>query len=236
MANEYITLIQTFSIGDLKIIDAWDKLKKYRRKLYAVDKDAIGTYRDRALLLILIRTLPKQYTSTIDTLDAQPDLTVEEKLKRLQTKENRLASEDREDMALIGSHRNRGVKSSQFGNYLAEEGSDSGFAPICYICDERHFVKSCPYMKIARTAVQEHIHENKNQKKPKKRPIIPRSSSKSKSLLSRRKIDKSVDFKGKAYEACLRSNPEDESETSNEEEEEDNEENHEYAQISRALI
>lgn len=78
MANEYMTLIQTFTLGDLKIIEACDRLKDYKRRLCAADEDAKYTYRDKALLLILIRALPKEYTATIDTLDAISDITVEE--------------------------------------------------------------------------------------------------------------------------------------------------------------
>lgn len=99
MANEYMTLIQSFTLGDLKIIEAWDRLKDYRRKLCAADEDAKYTYRAKALLLILILALPKEYTATIDTLDTVSNIIVEEKLRRLQTKETRLANEVKEDQA-----------------------------------------------------------------------------------------------------------------------------------------
>lgn len=109
-----MNLIQTFFIGDLSIIDTWDKLKDFRRKLCAADYEVKDTYQLRALLLILIRAIPKEYTSTIDTLDAQPDLSFEEKLKRLQTKESRLASETKPDQALLAF--NRYSEPNQFSN------------------------------------------------------------------------------------------------------------------------
>ncbi|PWO17091.1 nuclear pore complex protein Nup107, partial [Pyrenophora tritici-repentis] len=46
-------------------------------------------YKDSALLLVLIRSLPKEFKTTIDTLNAQLNLTVEQKLKFLEEKEVR---------------------------------------------------------------------------------------------------------------------------------------------------
>ncbi|PZD22918.1 hypothetical protein A1F97_11300, partial [Pyrenophora tritici-repentis] len=53
------------------------------------DADTNGAYKDSALLLVLIRSLPKEFKTTIDTLNAQLNLTVEQKLKFLEEKEVR---------------------------------------------------------------------------------------------------------------------------------------------------
>lgn len=81
-----MTLIQMFKIKSLSILEAWDKLKDYCRKLYAANSNQKDIYRDQDLILILIRALPKDYTATIDTLDAETALSVEEKLKQFQLK------------------------------------------------------------------------------------------------------------------------------------------------------
>ena len=57
-------------------------------------------YPNRILLLILICSLPKSYSSTIDTLNIQSSLSIETKLKYLQEKENRL-KEDTEEHANV---------------------------------------------------------------------------------------------------------------------------------------
>jgi hypothetical protein len=90
-ANMYITNIQTFTFGkDSTIVGSWDKLKDYRCKLGAVDTNAKTAYNDAALLLVLIRSLPKSFETTINTLNAQSSLTVDNKLKHLEEKESRI--------------------------------------------------------------------------------------------------------------------------------------------------
>jgi hypothetical protein len=89
--NIYITNIQTFTFGkDSTIVGSWDKLKDYRRKLGAADTNAKTAYNDTVLLLMLIRSLPKSFETTIDTLNAQSSLIVNNKLKHLEKKESRI--------------------------------------------------------------------------------------------------------------------------------------------------
>jgi len=52
------------------IMGSWDKLKGYRHKLEAADANAKSTYNNAALLLVLTRSLPKKFETTIDTLSA----------------------------------------------------------------------------------------------------------------------------------------------------------------------
>ncbi|KAI0568360.1 hypothetical protein Alg130_12054, partial [Pyrenophora tritici-repentis] len=61
--------------------------------------DTNGAYKDSALLLVLIRSLPKEFKTTIDTLNAQLNLTVEQKLKFLEEKEVR-DQQDADEKAL----------------------------------------------------------------------------------------------------------------------------------------
>lgn len=158
-------------IGDLLISNAWDKLKDFRRKLCAADPEAKNTYRDWALLLILIRALPKDFAFSTNTLDAQPDLSVEKKLKRLQTKESRL-NESRQDQVFVGFTRNSESKPHMNRTSLqASEGDGSSCIPECCICDIRHFIKACPFMEVARIAIQDYIRQTKIMKKHKLKPL-----------------------------------------------------------------
>jgi hypothetical protein len=76
-ANMYMTRIQTFTFeSESTIVGSWEKLKEHRRKLVSADADTNGAYKDSALLLILIRSLPLSFRTTIDTLNAQINLTV----------------------------------------------------------------------------------------------------------------------------------------------------------------
>ncbi|KAI0991866.1 hypothetical protein K3495_g16321, partial [Podosphaera aphanis] len=234
-ANEYMTNIQLFKLEDMTIVEAWDKLKDYRRKLCAADSGQKDTYRDPVLLLILIRALPKDYTATIDTIDAQTGLSVEEKLKRLQLKETRMATEARNEGAFAGSFKSRGGrKPASHQRMLSDDSDEPGFSPPCYICEKKHFVKACPFMDIARTAVRDHIRRIKSDQERsavnRRAQTRPRSPTRPKSII---KQSKKVDFKGKgkAYEASTLTDSDDNFDFSS-----DDLENCEHAQISRALI
>ena len=85
-----MTRIQTFTLdSESTIIGSWEKLKDYRRELVAAHADNNGAYKDSSLLLIHVRSLPMRSRTTIDTLNAQLNLTVEQKLKLQEEKEVR---------------------------------------------------------------------------------------------------------------------------------------------------
>jgi hypothetical protein len=89
-ANIYMTKIQTFTFNpENKIVGSWETLKDYRRKLVAADALFNEAFQDSALLLVLCRSLPESFTTTIDTFNAQLNLTVKQKLKFLEEKEIR---------------------------------------------------------------------------------------------------------------------------------------------------
>ncbi len=90
-ANIYIMNIQTFTFSkDSTIVGLQDKLKDYRHKLRAADTNAKTAYNNTALLLVLIRSLLKSFKTTINTLNAQSSLIVDNKLKHLEEKESRI--------------------------------------------------------------------------------------------------------------------------------------------------
>jgi hypothetical protein len=103
-ANMYMTRIQTFIFdSESSIVGSWEKLKDYRRKLVSADVDPNGAYKDSALLLILIRSLPMRFRTTIDTLNAQLNLTVEQKLKFLEEKEVRDKQDTDQSLTYLSS-------------------------------------------------------------------------------------------------------------------------------------
>lgn len=192
-ANTYMTMIQTFTFEtDSTIIGAWDKLKGYRRKLGAADENARNAYNDSALLLVLIRSLPKEYETTVDTLNAQSSLTVEAKLKHLEAKQIRLQREEQahpasEVKSKYGSgkyvppqRRERQDSTSSSGNTTSDY--------TCYLCDEKHFLRNCPSLKYARKAVQERIQQKaarRSSSRSNKKVHFQRSSSPSPSQVKK---------------------------------------------------
>ncbi len=86
-----MTKIQTFKHeGGSTIIQSWDKLKDYRRKLAAASATARDAYADDALFLILASSLPAEYAPIIDALDIQGGLSADDRVKFLIAKEDRI--------------------------------------------------------------------------------------------------------------------------------------------------
>ncbi|KAG9247602.1 hypothetical protein BJ878DRAFT_388211, partial [Calycina marina] len=138
--------IQTFTfVEGTTVTEVWEKLKDYRRKLRAADTNAKSAYNHWALLLVLVRSLPKSFATTIDTISARGNLTVEDKLKYLEEKESRARNEDEQAHAAIRvrsdeytpPHRRR--HSSDF-----ERSKSPRNKPKCYLCDERYWMRDCP--------------------------------------------------------------------------------------------
>ncbi|KAI1678126.1 Retrotran-gag-2 domain containing protein [Pyrenophora tritici-repentis] len=178
-ANMYMTRIQTFTFdSESTIIGSWEKLKDYRRKLVAADADTNGAYKDSALLLILIRSLPTRFRTTVDAVNAQLNLTVEQKLKFLEEKEVR-DQQDANEQALpafrkaykyVPLHK-RGDKDLLSLSSDSEPGATSGIQ--CYLCDQPHYMRDCSKLGKARQLLKEYEVEKKQRKK---KSLPPKSS------------------------------------------------------------
>jgi len=187
-ANMYMTRIQTFTFdSESTIIGSWEKLKDYRRKLVSADADTNGAYKDSALLLVLTRSLPKRFGTTIDTLNAQLNLTVEQKLKFLEEKEIR-DQQDANEQALPAFRKaHKYVPPHKRGNRdLSPNPEPSATSGIeCYLCDEPHYMRDCTKLVKARKLLREYEAEKKKKKKKKMSspklpdpPVKPRKSNK----------------------------------------------------------
>ncbi|KAI1510786.1 Retrotran-gag-2 domain containing protein [Pyrenophora tritici-repentis] len=181
-ANIYMTRIQTFTFNPGNtIVGSWEKLKEYRRKLVAADADTNGAYKDSALLLVLIRSLPKEFKTTIDTLNAQLNLTVEQKLKFLEEKEVR-DQQDADEKALpafrktekyVPPYKRRNHKSSPLSS---DSESGTKFMVQCFLCDGAHGVRDCPRRERARKLLKE--YDAKKSSKPPIKTLKQRNSHK----------------------------------------------------------
>lgn len=156
-ANIYMTKIQTFQFNnDFTVISAWDRLKDYRRKLYAASTSAQNAYPDEALLLVLIRSLPKLYTATIDALDVQTQLSVDGKLKYLEAKESRVNEENENDHAHAAFKKPGRYVLPQKRNSFSPSESEHSDKYQCYLCDGRHLMRNCKNLARARRLLKEY--------------------------------------------------------------------------------
>jgi hypothetical protein len=70
------------------IDDAWVELKTLRRRVVNANPQLEKAYNEEMLLQFLLPALPDQYAITVATLDAQPNLTVQDKLVALRNRED----------------------------------------------------------------------------------------------------------------------------------------------------
>ena len=83
------------------IDDAWVELKTLRRRVVNANPQLEKAYDEEMLLQFLLPALPDQYAITVATLDAQPNLTVQDKLVALRNREDVLrVTKAAEDKAL----------------------------------------------------------------------------------------------------------------------------------------
>ncbi|POS87489.1 hypothetical protein EPUL_001350 [Erysiphe pulchra] len=80
----------------ITIADAWNRMTDLRRKVISAKLTAKTQYDDESLLLILTNALPEAYQSVIDDLNINTNLTIDDQLKHLENKEEklRLAKDD----------------------------------------------------------------------------------------------------------------------------------------------
>ena len=74
----------------MTIEDGWVKLRELRCKVVAVTPKLKLAYDENMLLQILMRSLPQEYATAINTLNMQDNLSVDDKLQKLLTVKERI--------------------------------------------------------------------------------------------------------------------------------------------------
>ncbi len=137
--------------ADQSIQEAWTHLKKLGRKISDTQPDMKGLCRNDRLVQTLLASLPTEYMTTRDTLDAQGYLDVDIVLQRLQEKEASLKADETTMWAKREANRSR--SRHQRRSASAESGSgrrqykrkSSNDSRRCHICQSsRHFADDCP--------------------------------------------------------------------------------------------
>ncbi|KAI0996954.1 hypothetical protein K3495_g11227 [Podosphaera aphanis] len=164
----YMAKIQDFEYTEEMRIDAaWGTLKDYRRKLISADKSLRNTYPDKFLFLILTRKLPKSFTTVLDGFRTQQQLTLDEKIRILQEKEEDKREESYAAFRFQQPSRRRSDVSMQDAPDIQE----------CYLCEsEIHLLRNCPYMERAKSYTRE-LRE-KDEKRQKRRAKASSSNGK----------------------------------------------------------
>ncbi|RKF82541.1 hypothetical protein GcM1_170006 [Golovinomyces cichoracearum] len=116
------------------------------RKLGAAGPDMKNAYTGQALLLVLTRSLPQEFVSTIDEIDVQTSMTVEEKLQHLEAKELKMKSTSEAAHASLKSCNKRSM------SYHRRNDSSSS---------NDHWIRRCPNLKSTREYVRRLGHKKK---------------------------------------------------------------------------
>ncbi|KAI0991686.1 hypothetical protein K3495_g16501 [Podosphaera aphanis] len=139
--STYLTKIQTFEFDESAGIDAsWERIKGHRRKLIAADSSLSKAYPDKILFFILLLKIPQKYSVVIDGFRTRTDLSIEDKIQILKSKEE--------------DNREEAHAATKFRRHRPRQDSDVSMRdpPLeCYECaSENHILRDCPYLKRAR--------------------------------------------------------------------------------------
>ena len=138
----------------MTIEDRWVKLRELRRKVVAVTLSLKSAYCEKTLLQIFMRGLPQGYATAVDTLDMQDSLTVDDKIQKLLTVEERICGTEsayaafrkKGSQVYVPPYRRRNSESSD---------EDNG----CYLCNGRHGIKNCGDLDRAKKLVRQYRRE-----------------------------------------------------------------------------
>lgn len=145
-ANTYLSKITQFEFDESSGIDgAWSKLKEYRRKLISANTDMKNAYSDKALFLVMTRSLPVAYKPTVDTFRLAPSMDIEEKLRIL----HEVEEDTKAETAMIArQHARRAPRHRSDSNSSANSNG-------CYLCGNNHTVRHCKYLGLARSIIRD---------------------------------------------------------------------------------
>src|ERR1700712_1457584 len=194
-AHDEMTAIQTFKWKDTTtVVTAWDTLKDHRRKLIAANPTAKTMYSDEALYMVLKTALPVSFAATVDTLDIQTGLTVDQQIQHLESKEARLARDkptgDQDDEHANAAFRKR------FG--FDHNGRD-GKPNTCFLCDKpNHSILDCKYLKGAKKHVAREMKKPAPEKSSSEDETPKRERPKSKSKQPAKRSS-SKNYRNKGY-------------------------------------
>jgi hypothetical protein len=168
--RENLQKLTSFVLEDgVSIENAWTRLHELRRRIVAQDASLKAVFDEKRLFQYLLASLPVEYTVTRDTLDAQPNLSLQERLAMLQAKEHRIATE-----AAMAARDTRGRSQ---GRKPRRQSHSKSRSPVqnCFLCGGDHFARTCP----VRDEFQSFLKWRKLQKGPIQEPTRPRNLRKS---------------------------------------------------------
>lgn len=163
VSSRYLVELTTFKMAEGVLIEeAWIQIKRIRSKVVAAKKEMADSFDEAELFQILLRALPKEYEALRDSMTAYQG-PVDEKLRMLQDKEDRMISEG---SALV-AYRKGGAQGQR----------NQQIKLACYLCEDDHVILECPHLAGAKNWTKTAIRESRKKSRPISRRIEPTSSA-----------------------------------------------------------
>ena len=151
---------------DGSIENAWIELKQIRAKLVRSKPEMAASFNEEEMFQRLLKALPPTYDTTRDAMDGLLTHSVDEKMRILRDKEDRLKT----STALMarGSYKseNRPDKGRRNHRKCSLSGSDNDSLPnrrACHICKQTsHLISDCPFLARAQGFAERQLSKSRN--------------------------------------------------------------------------
>ena len=137
----------------IKIEDAWNSLKSTRTRVVLANDSYRHAFTEEMLFEQLLSGLPDEYSTTRAVIDAQSNLTVQDKLYILTKQEDRLTTDDTQKALAAQMQRLYGPKRQSRQDSGSD--SDSYRKLACWACKAKgHLARECPMLSQLQTIVK----------------------------------------------------------------------------------
>ena len=184
--REDIAKITAFKLPkDTKIEDAWISLKTTRMRVVTANDSFRHAFTEDMLFEQLLSGLPDEYSTTRAVIDAQSNLTVQDKLHILTKQEDRLATDDTQKALAAQSVPQRYSGSKRRPRHdSGSESEGSQHRLTCWACKTHgHLVRDCPTLSQLQTIVKKlssaslRMEKTKNRESSSRRPAKGKAKS-----------------------------------------------------------
>ena len=160
--------LTTYTLPDATSIeDGWAHVKELRRRIVVANPDMASAFEEKQLFNIFLAGLPQQFLITVDTLNAQPSLPIDEKLNVLVQRQS--------------SDKDHAPESADFTRERRPRSNSNAQYTGCHLCAGKHYMIKCPYLDFAKDKVQRAASKEQSHKRSEdtkhyiKRPVRQRS-------------------------------------------------------------
>ena len=203
IGSAYLNELVTYKMrDDITIEGAWTELQHLRSKVIMTDSTLKEAFKEEKLFHLLLRSLPPADDAIRDSMEAFQG-TVEDKLRILHDKEDRLKAITEASALTAGHYKNQSVTVGRHTSSSSESSKDG--SPLnrraCHLCKRAHLVRNCPYLEKCQKLVKKEMERGSNCKPHRKNPKDSERTSRTKHQHGKDKNHKSYAADGATSES-----------------------------------